>query len=170
MPGQPNDQGARLGHPYRERLRVEGLALAAAGALAAAAILTLAPGATDHAVSTAVQLVVVLALMLGLGTRATRNAMTAARPVDAGAAGSGEPTPLWQLPLIVAVLAVAFGTLAGWDAGLRIGGGCIVVGLVQAVVLERLVAAEETRRGGAFIRLAGSRILRGTRLGIVARS
>lgn len=143
--------------------------LAGAGALAAAAILALAPGATGHAVSTAVQLLVVLALMLTVGSATTRKAMARAAATPPAAIGDGEPTPLWQLPLIVAVLAIAFGTLASWDAGLRIGGGCMVVGLVQAVVLERLVAAEEARRGGAFHRLAGSRILRGTRLGIVSR-
>lgn len=166
MPPPPNNQGA----PYRERLRVEGGVLAGAGAIATAAILTLAASATDHAVSTAVQLLVVLVLMLTLGSATTRRAMARAQATAPAAIGSGEPTPLWQLPLIVAVLAVAFGTLAGWDAGLRIGGGCIVVGLIQAIVLERVVAADEARHNRCFYRLRGSRILRGTRLGHLSGS
>ena len=49
---------------------------------------------------------------------------------------TGEPTPLWKPPLVLIVLASAFvvpGELGlgavGWDAGLRITGGCLLVGL-----------------------------------------
>jgi hypothetical protein len=89
--------------------------------------------------------------------------------------GSGEPTPLWQLPLIVAGLAATFVGLqevndrAGWDAALRITGGCTLVGLAQALVLERIVAADEERQGRVYFRRPGSRILRGTKLGFRPR-
>ena len=79
--------------------------------------------------------------------------------------GTGEPTPPWQLALIVAALTLGFGFLAGWDAGLRIGGGCVVVGLAQAVLFERIVAREERRRGARFERVPGSSLFTGTKLG-----
>jgi hypothetical protein len=79
--------------------------------------------------------------------------------------GTGEPTPVWQLPLICAVLTLAFGFGAGWDAGLRIGGGCVVVGLAQAVLFAHLVAREQARRGRRFYRVAGSSLFTGTKLG-----
>ena len=44
-------------------------------------------------------------------------------------------------------MTLAFGFGVGWDAGLRIGGGCVVVGLSQAVLFERLVAARERSAG-----------------------
>jgi len=66
--------------------------------------------------------------------------------------------------VIVAVLTLGFGLLAGWDAGLRIGGGCVIVGLAQAVLFERLVATEEANRGRRYFRVPGSRIF-STRLG-----
>ena len=56
---------------------------------------------------------------------------------------------------------------AGWDAGLRVTGGCLLVGLYQAVVAERRVAAAEAADGRTYHRLAGSRILRGTNVGYV---
>lgn len=49
-------------------------------------------------------------------------------------------------------------------------GGCLLVGLAQAVLLERVVAARERREDMRFVRLPGSRIVRGTRLGRLARS
>jgi hypothetical protein len=54
---------------------------------------------------------------------------------------------------------------AGWDAALRVAGGCLLVGLAQGVLIERLVAAEETSSGRSFVRVAGSSATRGTRLG-----
>jgi hypothetical protein len=96
-----------------------------------------------------------------------RRATAAASEVSVSGAGGGEPTPLWQLPLIVAVLTVPLGLLEGWDTGLRASAGCLLVGLAQAVLLERLVGTAERRAGGRYIRLPGSRIVRGTRLGLV---
>ena len=150
---------------YRERLRVEGAALAASGAVSAAAVLAFGDDATHGPLSTAIQLFVVAALMATLGTRSVRRSLRAARDLPAGEPGSGEPTPLWQLPLICAGLTLAFGFGVGWDAGLRIGGGCVIVGLAQAVLFERLVAREEERRGRRFHRVPGSSLFTGTKLG-----
>ncbi len=155
---------------YRERLRLEGAVLAACGALSAVAVLTLTDTATRGPVSTAVQLAVVALLMATLGTRSVLRSLERAAPLDPVAPGSGEPTPLWQLPLIVAVLTLAFGFGAGWDAGLRIGGGCVVVGLAQALLFERLVARAERRRRSTFHRVPGSSLFTGTKLGVAPRS
>ncbi|HEX8074457.1 MAG TPA: hypothetical protein VF545_05700 [Thermoleophilaceae bacterium] len=150
---------------YRDRLRLEGLALAAFGLAAAALVVALEPSATRGPGSTAAQLVLVLLAMVFLGAAATRRAMASAVELGPAPDGSGQPTALWKLPPIVAGLTVGFGELAGWDAGLRAAGGCAVVGLVQGTVLERLVAADERRGGWRYHRVPGSRILRGTRLG-----
>jgi hypothetical protein len=101
--------------------------------------------------------------------------MDRAEELRAGEEGSGEPTPLWMMPPIVAGLAAAFVLLpetglpasgaAGWDAGLRVTGGCLIVGLAQALGLERTVAADEARRGRHYLRVKGSRLLGGTKLG-----
>ena len=155
---------------YRERLRREGLTLAACGALGSAGLLVFkTEDATRGPLSTLVQLAVVAALLAWLGPRSARSSIDASEEVAPGAEGSGEPTPLWQLPLIVAGLAAAFAALVGWDAALRITGGCTLVGLAQAVLLERIVARDEERRGRVYFRRPGSRILRGTRLGHRAR-
>ena len=55
-----------------------------------------------------------------------------------------------------------------WDAGLRVTGGCVLVGLMQCALMAPLVAREERRSGRRFVRLPGSRIGRGTRLGWTA--
>jgi len=128
------------------------------------------PAARENRASTLAQLAVVLVLLVVLGPLGARRAMGRADPTPARDAGGGEPTPLWQLPLIVAVLALPFGLLGSWDAALRVTGGCLLVGLAQAVLLERVVAARERREGARFVRLPGSRIVRGTRLGRLARS
>lgn len=83
--------------------------------------------------------------------------------------GAGEPTPLWHIVGIVVVLTGAAGLLAGWDAGIRVTGGCVLVGLAQAVLLADIVTREEHRTGRTFYRTAGSRILRGTRLRHIRR-
>ncbi len=153
---------------YRERLRLEGGVLAVCGALSAAAVLVLPEGGTRGPVSTVVQLAIVAALMATLGVLSVRRSMERAVDLRPGEEGGGEPTPLWQLPLIVAGLTLAFGYGAGWDAGLRIGGGCVVVGLAQALLFERLVAREEARRGQRFLRVAGSSLFTGTKLGALA--
>ena len=161
---------------YRERLRLEGLTLAACGAVGSVGILALrTEQATRGPLSTLAQLAVVAALLAWLMPRSARRSMESSEEVAPGAEGSGEPTPLWQLPLIVAGLTATFVALqevndrAGWDAGLRITGGCTLVGLAQAVLLERVVASDEERRGRVYFRRPGSRILRGTRLGHRAR-
>lgn len=149
---------------YRDRLRLEGLTLAGCGAAGAVVLLGFMDEATAGPASTILQLAAVAVLMAVAGPLAIRRAMAAARPVDPGAS-AGEPTPLWQLPLIVAGLTLAVGLPAGWDAGLRVAGGCVIVGLAQAVLIERLVAAEERRGGGRFVRVPGSSLFTGTKLG-----
>lgn len=121
--------------------------------------------ATRAPLSTVVQLAAVALLMATLGARSVRRSMQRAAAV--GEPGGGEPTPLWQLPLIVAALTLAFGFAVGWDAGLRIGGGCLIVGLAQAVLFEQMVAREEARGGGRFFRRPGSSLFTGTKLGRV---
>jgi hypothetical protein len=150
---------------YRERLRLEGAVLAGSGAVSAVVVLALGDDATRGPLSTVVQLLVVAALMGTVGVRSVRRALRAAVELPAGDRTSGEPTPLWQLPLICSVLTVGFGFGAGWDAGLRAGGGCLIVGLAQAVLFERLVAREEARRGRRFYRVPGSSLFTGTKLG-----
>jgi hypothetical protein len=150
---------------YRQRLRVEGLALALCGTIGTIGLLALSARAEHDPLNTASQLAV-LALLLGwLGPRSVRRAIAASQPRCEHDIGSGEPTPVWQLPLIVVWLAAATGLLADWDAGVRVTGGCVLVGLTQALVLERIVAADEHDTGRTYFRIAGSRILRGTRLG-----
>lgn len=153
---------------YRERLRLEGAVLAGCGAVSALAVLALADTATREPLSTIVQLAIVAALMATVGAASVRRSMERAVDLEPTAAGSGEPTPVWQFPLIVAVLTLGLGLSAGWDAGLRIGGGCVVVGLAQAVLFDRLVAREEARQGRRFHRVAGSSLFTGTKLGAAA--
>ncbi|MGI8579365.1 MAG: hypothetical protein ACR2K9_02275, partial [Solirubrobacteraceae bacterium] len=152
---------------YRERLRLEGGVLAGCGLAASVAIAVLTTGESRHVMSTVLQLAAVAVLLVVLGPLSVRRAVASARVVDQSEAGKGEPTPLWQLPLIVAVLTVPLGLLESWDTGLRASAGCFLVGLAQAVLLERSVAARERRAGGSYVRLPGSRILRGTRLGLM---
>ncbi len=163
---------------YRERLRLEGYALAGAGALGSVLLLALTSQAKRWPLNTLGQLAAVAALLAVFGPRATGKALRSARAVRADALGTGEPTPLWQLPLIVAALTLLvakpvgpipdfLSAKAGWDAGLRVTGGCLLVGLFQAVVAERQVAKAEVAEGRIYHRIAGSRILRGTNLGYV---
>jgi hypothetical protein len=152
---------------YRERLRVEGAVLAGCGVAGSVLIALLTDGESRHVTSTALQLAAVLGLLLVFGPLSVRRATATAAEVHGSRAGEGEPTPLWQLPLIVAVLTVPLGLLESWDTGIRASAGCALVGLAQALLLERLVARAERRVGGRYVRLPGSRILRGTRLGLV---
>ena len=161
---------------YRERLRAEGLTLAACGAAGSIGLLTFkTEQATRWPWNTIGQLAVVAGLLGWLGPRAVRKSMAGAHELTAGREGSGEPTPLWQMPVIVAGLTASLVALeavnsrAGWDAGLRITGGCTLVGLAQALLLERLVAADEAERGRTYVRFKGSRLGRGTKLGFVPR-
>ena len=121
------------------------------------------PESRDSAASTILQLAGV-AVLLAAGAVLVRRWAQAAAPVSD--AGDGEPTPLWQLPLVCAGLTLLFALPRGaWDAGLRVTGGCLLVGLAQAILFERVAARSERERGGTLVRLPGSRLLRGTRLG-----
>jgi hypothetical protein len=160
---------------YRERLRVEGLALAACGAVASVALIALVPESRRRPASTLLQLGAVVLLLETLGKRAVRGWMDRAEELPAGQEGSGEPTPLWMLPPIVAGLAAVFVVLpetglplsgaAGWDAGLRVTAGSAMVGLAQALLFEHLVATGEQSDGRRYVRIKGSRLLGGTKLG-----
>lgn len=152
---------------YRERLRLEGRALALSGAVAAVALLVFADEAQRRPLSTAIQLGIVAALVAWLGPASARRAMAGAEQRPLKDLGSGEPTPLWQLPVIVVALTALLGLVAGWDAGLRVSAACVLIGLGQAILLERAVGAEEASSRRRFFRVAGSRILRGTRLGYI---
>jgi hypothetical protein len=158
---------------YRERLRVEGLALAAIGAAGSAALLAFAPESRRRSPSTIGQLIALAVLLEWVGTRKVRKWVDEADELEDP--GTGEPTPLWMLPPIVAGLAAAFvalpetglpfSDLAGWDAGLRVTAGCAVVGLWQALRLDRVVAAAERSSGRRYFRAAGSQLVGGTKLG-----
>ena len=130
-------------------------------------LVVLEPGATSGPASTVGQLALVAALLAWLGPRGVRTAITRAEEI--GAPGvpppTGEPTPLWHLPLVVAALATPFLAAGAPEAALRVAGGSALVGMAQAVLLAQLVAAHERGERRVFARLPGSRILRGTRLG-----
>jgi hypothetical protein len=163
---------------YRERLRVEGLALAACGALGSVALLAFVPESRRRPASTVAQLAAVALLLGTFGGRMMRGWVRDADELAPGEEGGGEPTPLWVLPPIVAGLTAAFvllpetglplSNLAGWDAGLRVTAGCVIAGLVQAVLFERAVAADERGTGRRYVRVRGSRLLGGTNLGYTA--
>lgn len=158
----------RAGAPptYRDRLRLEGATLAALGLAASAVLLAVDDDATYRPGSTIGQLLVVALLLAVFGPRGVRSAVEGARELPGpGAAGSGEPTPLWHLPLVMGVLMAPFVALGAPDAALRITGGCALVGLAQALLLAGQVASIERRTGRVYVRQPGSRILRGTRLG-----
>jgi hypothetical protein len=150
---------------YRQRLRREGGALAVSGTVGTVVLLAAAAQARRGPVSTAVQLIALAAVLAWLAPRSARRAIATSEPRPVRELGSGEPTPLWELPLIVVALASVAGLLIGWDAALRVTGGCVLVGLAQSVVSERIVAADQLATGRTYFRIAGSRILRGTRLG-----
>jgi hypothetical protein len=155
---------------YLHRLRLEGAVLAACGAIGTLGLLAATSQSRNGPLSTAWQLVVVALLLLWLGPRGVRHSIADSSLLPEDQIGSGEPTPLWHIALIVVVLAAIAGTIAGWDAGIRVTGGCLLVGAVQALLLAHVVDAEERRTGRTFYRIAGSRILKGTRLGYVTRS
>jgi hypothetical protein len=158
---------------YRERLRVEGLALAAIGAAGSAALIAFVPDSRRRAPSTIGQLIALALLLEWVGTRKVRSWLDEADELEDP--GTGEPTPLWMLPPIVTALAGAFvavpetglpfSDLAGWDAGLRVTAGCALVGLAQGLRWERVVAAAERASGRRYFRAPGSQLLGGTKLG-----
>ena len=154
---------------YLHRLWLEGTVLALCGAVGSVVLLVVVPAAHHSAVSTAVQLGIVVALLALLGPRGVRRSIAASSELPADGVGSGEPTPLWHVVAIVVVLTAIAVAVAGWDAGLRVTGGCALVGLCQAFVLTRCVTVRERATGLTYYRVKGSRILRGTRLGHVAQ-
>jgi len=157
---------------YRQRLRLEGAVLAASGAIASVLLLVFADEASERAASTALQITFVTAVLAVAGPVFVRRWLAEAQPVTEGAEPTGQPTALWKPPLVVVVLTALFvvpGELGvgavGWDAGLRITLGCMIVGLAQALLVERLVASDEARNGRSYVRLPGSRATSGTNLG-----
>ena len=160
---------------YRERLRIEGLTLAACGAVGSAALVAFVPASRRWPLNTLAQLAVVAVLLEALGARRVRRWVADASELTPGEEGSGEPTPLWMLPPIVAGLAAVLVLLpetglpashrAGWDAALRITGGCTLVGLAQALRFTRVVEEDERKRGRRYVRVKGSHLWSGTTLG-----
>src|SRR3954471_9574746 len=160
---------------YRERLRIEGFALAACGAVGSAALVAFVPASRRWPLNTLVQLTAVVVLLEAFGTRKVRRWVAKAEPIAPGEEGSGEPTPLWMLPPIVAALAAVFVLLpetglpgsdrAGWDAGLRITGGCMLVGLAQGIRWAGIVGSDEANTKRRYLRVKGSHLWSGTKLG-----
>ncbi len=150
---------------YRLRLQLEGAALTVCGVIGTVVVLVASSESTRAPASTAVQLLTVAALLLWFGPRGVRRSIARSNGLDGDTIGSGEPTPLWHIAAIVAGLAVIAVRVAGGDAGLRVTSGCALVGAVQAVILAGIVRNEERATSRTYYRVAGSRILRGTRLG-----
>jgi len=152
---------------YRERLRLEGWWLVGCGLAGSAALVALVDDSRRWPLNTAAQVAAAGGVAVALGRRGTRKALDEAAELPPEEVGSGEPTPLWMHPLIVGGLAAGFrllretglpsSDLAGWDASLRITAGSAAVGLVQALVLERMVAQREAETGRTFYRYKGSR-------------
>jgi hypothetical protein len=160
---------------YRERLRTEGFALAACGAVGSAALVAFVPASRRWPLNTIAQLAAVVVLLETLGPRRVRRWMADADELSPGDEGSGEPTPLWMIPPIVIALAALLVVLpetglpasdrAGWDAALRITGGTTLVGLAQALRFARVVERDERARGRRYIRVKDSHLWSGTKLG-----
>lgn len=166
---------------YATRLRLEGGVLALAGAAASAVLIAKVPQARRWPLNTGGQVALVAAVLATRGPRSVEAWMGAAEPVDA-VHTTGEPTPLWHVPVPMLLGALTFKGLeaiggplrpltakAGWDASLRVTSGSAVVGLVQALLLARTVATAEAREGRTYFRLPGSRLGTGTRLGYTKR-
>ncbi len=166
---------------YATRLRLEGGVLAVAGLAASVALAAKVPQARRWPLNTAGQVGLVAAGLAVLGPKSVEGWMAAAERADA-VQTTGEPTPLWHVPVPMVSGALLFKGLemiggplrpltakAGWDASLRVTAGSAVVGLTQALLLARTVAAAEAREGRTYVRLPGSRLGSGTRLGYVER-
>jgi len=175
-----------MAETYRHRLRVDGLTLAAAGLAGSALLLAAKPQARRRPESTAVQLAILAAGLATLGPRSTGKALDGASRVRLGRIGTGEPTPLWHVPvpmvagaLLLSKAARPLGlklgipkrvvNMAGWDAGLRVTAGSALVGLYQAFAIERQVARAERRGLRTYYRMPGSELGTGTRLGWTRR-
>src|SRR4051812_13903697 len=96
---------------YRERLRTEGLALAACGAAGSCALWRFVPSSRRWPLNTLGQLAVTAGLAARFGTRSVQKSMDEAVEAQPGGEGTGEPTPLWQLPVIMSGLAGFFALL-----------------------------------------------------------
>lgn len=166
---------------YVARLRLEGAVLAVTGVAASAALLARVPQARRWPASTLGQVALVAAGLAARGPGTVGSWMAAAEPVDP-AGTTGEPTPLWHVPIPMVLGALVFKGLeavggplrpltrrAGWDAALRVTAGSAVVGASQALLLARTVAAAEASEGRTYYRLPGSRLGGGTRLGYTER-
>ena len=171
---------------YRHRLRIEGLTLAAAGLAGSALLLAVKDQSRRAPANTAIQLGALAVGLATLGERSTRKTIANAERVRLGRVGTGEPTPLWHVPVPMVAGAVFLGQFAkplnkalglpkrlardaGWDAGLRVTAGSAIVGLWQAFVIERRVARAERRGLRTYYRMPGSALGTGTRLGWTRR-
>ncbi len=161
--------GAELPPSYRDRLRAEGLALAASAALAAVILLAVAAEARGGVARTLIVAGVALLLVAWLGPRSVHLALRHATQLFTPDLGSGVPRALWQLPVLVAVATVLVAKLAGAANGLRLDLILLLIGLCQAFVLERIVAVNEGQARRRYFRVAGSRMFGATRLGYVQR-
>ncbi len=162
-------RGAELPPSYRDRLRAEGLALAASAALAALVLLVAASGARGGLGRTLIVAAVALLLVAWLGPRSAHLALGRATQLFTPDLGGGEPRALWQLPLLVAVATAVVARLAGAENGLRLDLVLLLIGLGQAFVLERIVAVNEGQTRRRYFRVEGSRMLGATRIGYVQR-
>ena len=176
-----------MAQSYVKRLRLEGLTLAAVGAAGSAGLLATQPEAKRLPLRTIGQLVLVAGGLGALGPRSTDKALSDASRIWFGRVGTGEPTPLWHLPLPVAaqvafVSVVAKKALAGtslsprlkespgWDAALRVTAGSALVGVYQALVVAPQVKRAEASKLRRYYRMPGSRLGRGTKLGYTSRA
>lgn len=175
-----------MAHTYVRRLRTEGLALAAVGAAGSAVLLATQPQAKRRPASTIGQLAVLAGGLAYFGPRSTAKALDNASRAYLGRVGTGEPTPLWHIPIpVLAEVALVSGrpkkalegaplpppvkAAAGWDAALRVTAGSALVGLYQALVIARQVKQAEGSGWRRYYRMPGSRIGRGTKLGYTRR-
>ena len=175
-----------MAETYRHRLRVEGITLAAAGFAGSALLLAVKQQSRRAPANTAIQLGVLAVGLATLGRRSTDKALGTADRVRFGRVGTGEPTPLWHVPvpMLAGALFVGAGAKplnkklglpkplardAGWDAALRVTAGSALVGLWQAFVIERRIAGAERRGLRMYYRMPGSALGTGTRLGWTRR-
>ncbi len=154
---------------YRERLRIEGLALAGSAALAAIVLLAAAPSSREGIARTLIVLLVALLLIAWLAPRSVHVALRRATQLFTPDLGSGEPRALWQIPVLVAVPVAIVAKLGGGANGLRLALVLLLLGLFQAFVLERIVAVMEGQARRRFFRVEGTKMLGATRLGYVQR-
>lgn len=154
---------------YRQRLRVEGLALAASAGVAVAVLLIAVAGSRAGLSRTLIVFAVALLLIAWLGPRSVHLALARAKQIFTPDPGNGQPRALWQLPTLVAVVTIIVTKLAGAANGLRLTLVLVLLGLCQAFVLERIVAVNESQSRRRYFRVEGSRMFGATRLGYLQR-